>query len=101
MTSRTVTCRVVVVLGLALAAASLAAQSSLRAPTFQVDPGWPSIPNDWVLGEVSSISVDSRDHIWVLHRPRSIPEAQRAKAAPPVLENPPRSTTPHRVPSRW
>jgi DNA-binding beta-propeller fold protein YncE len=77
---------VVVVLGLALAAASLAAQSSLRAPTFQVDPGWPSIPNDWVLGEVSSISVDSRDHIWVLHRPRSIPEAQRAKAAPPVLE---------------
>ena len=47
---------------------------------------WPSIPNDWVLGEVSSISVDSRDHIWVLHRPRSIPEAQRAKAAPPVLE---------------
>ena len=86
MTSRTVTFRVVVVLGLALAAASLSAQSSLRAPTFQVDPRWPSIPNDWVLGEVSSISVDSRDHIWVLHRPRSIPEAQRAKAAPPVLE---------------
>src|SRR4026207_1874259 len=85
MTSRTVTFRVVVVLGLALAAASLAAQSPLRAPTFQVDPGWPSIPNDWVLGEVSSISVDARDHIWVLHRPRSIPEAQRAKAAPPVL----------------
>src|SRR4029079_9025101 len=97
MTSRTVTFRVVVVLGLALAAASLAAQSSLRAPTFQVDPGWPSIPNDLVLGEVSSISVDSRDHIWVLHRPRSIPEAQRAKAAPPVLE----FDTSGKLLSRW
>ena len=86
MRSRILTLRVVVILGLSLAAASLSAQSSLRAPTFQVDPGWPSIPNDWVLGEVSSISVDARDHIWVLHRPRSIPEAQRAKAAPPVLE---------------
>jgi hypothetical protein len=86
MTSRTVTFRVVVVLGLTLTAASLAAQSSLRAPTFQVDPGWPSIPNDWVLGEVSSISVDRHDNIWVLHVPQSVPEAQRAKAAPPVLE---------------
>jgi DNA-binding beta-propeller fold protein YncE len=69
-------------------AATVLAQPALtsRAPTFRVDPAWPTIPNDWVLGEVSSISVDSRDHIWVLHRPRSIPEAQRAKAAPPVLE---------------
>lgn len=57
-----------------------------RAPMFQVDPRWPTIPNDWVLGEVSSISVDPRDRIWVLHRPRSIPEAQRSHAAPPVLE---------------
>jgi DNA-binding beta-propeller fold protein YncE len=61
-------------------------QSSLRAPTFHVDPTWPMIPNNWVLGEVTSIAVDSRDHIWVLHRPRSIPEAQRSQAARPVLE---------------
>jgi DNA-binding beta-propeller fold protein YncE len=39
-----------------------------------------------VLGEVTSISVDRKDHIWVLHVPQSIPEAQRANAAPPVLE---------------
>jgi DNA-binding beta-propeller fold protein YncE len=30
--------------------------------------------------------VDKQDHIWVLHVPQSIPEAQRANAAPPVLE---------------
>jgi len=55
-------------------------------PTFEVDSAWPTIPDDWVLGEVTSIAVDSRDHVWVLHRPRSIPEEQRSGAAPPVLE---------------
>jgi DNA-binding beta-propeller fold protein YncE len=60
--------------------------SALRPPTFQVDPTWPTIPNNWVLGEVTSIAVDSRDHVWVLHRPRSIPAERRADAAPPVLE---------------
>ena len=63
-----------------------AAQSLPRAPQFELDPKWPEIPNNWVLGEVTSISVDKRDHIWVLHVPQSIPEAQRANAAPPVLE---------------
>src|SRR5574342_701430 len=60
--------------------------STLRPPAFELDPKWPTIPNNWVLGEVSSIAVDSRDHIWVLHRPRSIPADKRANAAPPVLE---------------
>jgi hypothetical protein len=60
--------------------------STLKTPTFQVDAAWPKIPNNWVLGEVTSISVDRKDHIWVLHVPQSIPEAQRANAAPPVLE---------------
>jgi len=63
-----------------------AQQPALRAPEFKVDPSWPSIPNNWVLGEVTSISVDRKDNIWVLHVPQSIPESQRANAAPPVLE---------------
>ncbi len=65
------------------AAAGAPAQN---VPTFRADSTWPSLPSNWVLGEVSSIAVDSRDHIWVLHRPRSIPAQQRASAAPPVLE---------------
>jgi DNA-binding beta-propeller fold protein YncE len=60
--------------------------SSLKPPVFEVDSSWPTIPNNWVLGEVSSIAVDARDHVWVLHRPRSIPADKRANAAPPVLE---------------
>ena len=60
--------------------------STLKAPTFELDAKWPTIPNNWVLGEVTSISVDRNDHIWVLHVPQSIPEDKRANAAPPVLE---------------
>jgi DNA-binding beta-propeller fold protein YncE len=73
---------------LASAGLTLTAQqgAALKAPTYQVDPAWPTIPNNWVLGEVTSLSVDKHDHIWVLHVPQSIPQAQRANAAPPVLE---------------
>jgi DNA-binding beta-propeller fold protein YncE len=70
----------------AVAVAGQQSSATPRPPMFQVDATWPTIPNNWVLGEVSSIAVDSRDHIWVLHRPRSIPADKRANAAPPVLE---------------
>jgi len=68
--------------------ATLAAQNSTtaRVPTFKPEPSWPAIPNNWVFGEVSSVAVDSQDHIWILQRPATVPEEQRAKAAPPVLE---------------
>ena len=57
-----------------------------QAPTFAVDPSWPRIPNGWVFGEVSSVAVDSHDHVWILQRPGRVPDAQRSQAAPPVLE---------------
>jgi DNA-binding beta-propeller fold protein YncE len=71
---------------LQFAAISAHAQSGLRAPEFRVDPSWPAVPNGWVLGEVTSVSVDRNDNVWVLHVPQSVPEAQRANAAPPVLQ---------------
>ena len=55
-------------------------------PQFEVDPSWPTLPNDWVLGSVASVDVDSRDHVWIYHRPRSVDEEQRGNAAPAVLE---------------
>ncbi len=57
-----------------------------KVPIFKVDPAWPKIPHDWVLGEVSSVSVDAQNHIWVLQRPRTLRPAQRSMAAPAVLE---------------
>jgi DNA-binding beta-propeller fold protein YncE len=56
------------------------------APAFEVDPAWPAIPNNWVLGDVSSIAVDAHDNVWILHRPRNVPADQRSKAAPAVIE---------------
>jgi DNA-binding beta-propeller fold protein YncE len=77
-----------VALALALVTAAAVAQqaSTLKVPQFKADAAWPTIPNNWVLGEVTSIAVDSDDRIWVLHRPRSIPAERRANAAPPVLQ---------------
>lgn len=38
-------------------------------PQVEVDPLWPRpLPNHWILGSVTGLTVDSRDHVWVLHR---------------------------------
>ena len=43
------------------------------APSFVPDPGWPKpLPNNWIIGEVGGLTVDSQDRIWVYHRPRSL-----------------------------
>jgi hypothetical protein len=43
--------------------------ASAQAPAFQVDPLWPKpLPNHWILGSVTGVAVDSRDHIWIVHR---------------------------------
>src|SRR5882724_8863841 len=67
-------------------------------PTFAVDASWPKpLPNNWILGQVGGITVDSKDHIWVIHRPRSLtddekgatlnpPRSKCCVSAPPVLE---------------
>ena len=63
-----------------------ASATATRVPVFEVDPAWPKLPNDWVVGHVASVAVDRRDHVWMLHRPNTIPEDRRSHAAPPVLE---------------
>ena len=55
-------------------------------PRFEVDPSFPQLPAGKVLGDMSSVSVDARDHVWMIHRPRTVAAEQRANAMPPVLE---------------
>jgi DNA-binding beta-propeller fold protein YncE len=62
------------------------AVSTPTMPVFELDRTWPQLPNGWVLGQTPGVAVDRHDHIWVLHRPRTVAEAQRAQAAPPLLE---------------
>jgi DNA-binding beta-propeller fold protein YncE len=54
-------------------------------PTFEVDPGWPKIPNDWILGITSGLAIDADNNIWVLQRPRTLAPEDVPHAAPPVL----------------
>ncbi|HVY63402.1 MAG TPA: hypothetical protein VHH11_01120 [Gammaproteobacteria bacterium] len=69
------------------------------APRFEVDPFWPKpLPNHWLLGSAVGVAVDSRDHVWIIHRQASLnprteagvpltsPPGECCSAAPPVLE---------------
>jgi hypothetical protein len=45
---------------------------------FAVDPSWPKpLPHNWLIGQVAGIAVDSRDHIWINQRPRSLTDDER------------------------
>ena len=87
-----------------------AAQPAAGVPIFKVDPSWPQeMPNHWIMGAVTGVFVDARQHVWVTHLPETLTEeelyeepwqvagvdpnkpkpvqiATCCKAAPPVLE---------------
>jgi hypothetical protein len=97
---------VIVVLGVAASALERSAaaaggpgeQNPVSAPKFEVDPLWPKpLPNHWILGSAIGVGVDSRDHVFIVHRgngePRTEmgaaqnpPTGECCKPAPPVLE---------------
>ena len=58
------------------------------APSFAFDPTWPKpLPDNWTLGNVVGVAVDSRDHVWIVHRPGSLtPQERGADADPPLAE---------------
>jgi DNA-binding beta-propeller fold protein YncE len=76
--------------------AAAVAADGVTAPRFEVDPLWPKpLPNHWLLGQTIGVSVDARDHVWIIHRAGSLEPgeqhltaniAQCCAAAPPVLE---------------
>src|SRR5262249_3133599 len=61
-------------------------------PIFERDPNWPKVPAKWKMGFGSAVTVDDRDHIWILSRPKTLANARSASpdtktaAAPPVME---------------
>ncbi|HEY7568165.1 MAG TPA: hypothetical protein VH762_11375 [Gemmatimonadaceae bacterium] len=89
------------VLGVGQAALDAATQAqTVRAPRFEVDPMWPKpLPNQWLLGSAIGVGVDSKDHIFIIHRGDSTlnqrteagaeanpPVASCCRAAPPIIE---------------
>ena len=81
-------------LGVAERALERGAMAQRKAPAFQVDPMWPKMPRQWILGQVSGLDVDARDHVWIIQRPWSLNDDEKAKnpeavcctPAPPVME---------------
>lgn len=74
-----------------------AAAANLRgsepAPVFERDPSWPKqpLPNNWGIGIVWAVAVDSRDHVWVLNQKAGPQYTEQIKKAgkvpgPAVLE---------------
>jgi len=61
---------------------------TVRAPRFEVDPFWPKpLPNHWILGSVVGVAVDSRDHVFIVHRPATVQQNEAgARANPPISE---------------
>src|SRR3981189_487833 len=71
----------------------------VQAPRCEVDPMWPKpLPNHWIMGSTIGVSVDAKDHVWVIHRgagtlePKEMfaastpPASDCCAPAPPVLE---------------
>ena len=75
-----------------------AAAPAADVPHFQVDPSWPkTLPNNWIMGQAAGVAVDAQDHVWVIQRPLSLTDDEKAASfnpprskccvpAPPVLE---------------
>ena len=60
--------------------------SSESPPTFRVDPTWPrELPNDWILGSITSVFVDDRDHVWITHLPETLTSEEIAAVQDPPL----------------
>jgi DNA-binding beta-propeller fold protein YncE len=89
------------VLGVGQAVLDAATQAqTVRAPRFEVDPMWPKpLPNQWILGSTIGVGIDSKDHIFIIHRGDSTldqrteagaaanpPVGSCCRAAPPIIE---------------
>ncbi len=87
-------------LGVAQAALTATDRQTVEAPKFEVDPMWPKpLPNHWILGSVIGVGVDSKDHVFIIHRGDSTlnqrtetgmnatpPISECCQSAPPILE---------------
>jgi DNA-binding beta-propeller fold protein YncE len=85
-------------LALPAVAVSTTAAFADDVPRFQVDASWPQpLPNNWIMGQAAGVSVDAQDHVWVIQRPRTLTDDEKAATlqpptskccapAPPVME---------------
>lgn len=62
-------------------------------PRFKVDPAWPKLPDNMVVGQVSGVSVDKDGNIWIVQRRDTVRNLPAGKTpAPHVLKFAPDGT---------
>ena len=74
--------------GRAFAQSSATMPTSATIPEYVIDPTWPpTLPNDWILGDIRGLFVDDDDHLWVIHMPSSLtPQEIGAAVDPPIAD---------------
>ena len=71
-------------------AAAIAAAAPDEVPLFEVDPFWPKpLPDHGLLGATIGVAVDSRDHVYIVHR--NTPDQFAARTEVGAAQNPPLS----------
>jgi len=63
-----------------------ATPAARAVPSFKVDPSWPlEMPNKWILGAVTGVFVDAKQHVWVTHLPETLTEEETSvEQKPPI-----------------
>lgn len=96
--SRTLTSLLLCAVALTLVEPRAHGQAAAAVPVFKVDPSWPlEMPDKWILGAVTGVFVDAKQHVWVTHLPETLTEEETSVqqkppigtccvAAPPVVE---------------
>src|SRR5437764_1998296 len=81
-----------------LAALAAPAAGAVDIPRFGVEASWRKpLHNKWIMGQAAGVAVDAQDHVWVIQRPRTLTDDEKAASlnpprtkccvpAPPVLE---------------
>jgi len=74
-----------ITLVLALTVAPAQAQNQ---PSYEFDPTWPKVlPNNWKIGGITGLAVDSNDNVWAYNRPNDLTSIElHAELSPPVSE---------------
>ncbi len=59
-----------------------------EAPTYTFDPTWPQqLPNNWKIGGITGLAVDSNDNVWAYNRPNDLTSIElHGEVSPPISE---------------
>ena len=46
----------------------LAARTQRQMPVLHVDPYWPQLPENWIIGVGAGVATDAENNVWIIYR---------------------------------